>query len=176
MTMMSLAVDTRATMTPPDVLLISPVTEEWYSLMWDWIQHAAEATCDDFGPQTLEDYRAERRAMQSVERLWGVVVAEQPCGFIQFTPQTPMLGTMHVCFDPSVQGMGIATTALHHVRGELVAAGITKITIACFTDNHRVIALCRRFGAVNEGLLRNHTRARGKLRDMALMAIFKETP
>ena len=152
--------------------LISPVPDAWGPRMWAWLREDPEANFDDFGPQTLAEFMAERAALRGQERLWGVMCDGEPCGYIQFLPITSMLGTMHLCFARAVHGRGIATDALRRIREELVADGIEKLLITFFADNLRVEQFCRGFGAVDEGLFRHHTRTHGRLRDVRVMAVF----
>jgi len=55
----------------------------------------------------------------------------------------------------------------------LVQAGVTKLTILVFADNERAHRFCRStFGAIEEGLFVKHTRTRGRVRDVRVLAIF----
>jgi RimJ/RimL family protein N-acetyltransferase len=155
-----------------DVVLKPSLDREWWPLMWRWLMEDPTMNADEFGPQSEAEYIAQREAMRGREQLWGVIADERPAGFIQYQPISPMLGSMHVCFTRAVRGHGVATTAMCRVRDELIANGVRKLTIAIFSDNAPALALCRRFGAIHEGLLRHHTRTNGRLRDVRLMAIF----
>ena len=152
--------------------LLPSVSEAWGQRIWTWLREEPEANFDDFGPQTFVAFMADREALRGQERVWGVVCNGEPCGYIQFLPITPRLGTMHLCFAKSVHGQGIAVEAMQQIRDEVIADGVEKLLITFFADNLRAEHFCRRFGAVDEGLFRRHTRTNGRLRDVRVMAIF----
>ena len=144
--------------------------------LWAWLGQFPENNFDDAGPRSLEEFEAEmRRRLASGQWLLGVAADGRLVGAIGFECLAPYLGMFRgIVFDRSVHGAGIAAQAVRAVLERAFRTGIEKVSALYFADNKRIDGLLIKLGAIDEGLLRKHTRRNGQPVDVRVGAFFKE--
>lgn len=159
----------------PNYELIDGFPKSAYLQAWRWLLEFPLHNFDDYGPQSFSDFAEAMEERSKTERTWGITSEGQLCGIVAYLPYTPRSGTFHgICFSKSVHGTGIARRAVKQILAELFASGVQKISASFFADNQQVHRFLAGLGAVDEGLMRQHTVRGGIPIDMRLTAFFKE--
>jgi ribosomal protein S18 acetylase RimI-like enzyme len=70
------------------------------------------------------------------------------------------------------RGEGIGTALLEEGLGWARSAGVDKVELSVYPDNRTALALYRRFGFVEEGRLRRHSRKSYGDEDEILMGVW----
>jgi RimJ/RimL family protein N-acetyltransferase len=154
--------------------LLRPFPKKAYGLLWNWILQFPDNSLDDYGPQTLQDFRRLMASRARTERTWAVESGGKLCGSVAYLPYNRRSGAFHgICFDRSIHGTGIAHAAVAAIIDEIFAGGVEKISAGYFADNQQVHKFLGGLGAVEEGLMRQHTLRGGTPLDMRLVAFFK---
>lgn len=152
-------------------------------LIWDWMQEFPKANFDDYGPKSIEAFKAE--VVQRVEAREVLVVAyldDDPVGVMTYAAITDRLGTFHgLCFAKRVHGTGVAAFAVSRFIDKLFGKPklqgvrpIEKIQAAYFEDNAFVERFLKRQGFQHEGKLRQHTLRGGKPVNCNLVALYRD--
>lgn len=157
----------------PKLELVTPFPPEAYSELHRWFIQMPDKSLDDSWPKNFEDVCRMFDARSETEYTCMVAENGTPVGFIGFQQLTPHLGSLRgVCFDQKVHGNGTALRALRAVLQQQFDHGIYKVMAFPFVDNPRAHRFYQKLGAVDEGILRNHTLRDGKMVDLHLMAFF----
>jgi|SRR5579864_8788951 len=159
------------------VQTFTPFPAEAISLVWDWMNEFPLANFDDYGPNNLAEFVEEMADRSLRESSWIVLADGDPVGYVGYIPITQRLGTFHgICFTKRVHGSGVAHEAIASILRDLYRLGVEKVAASFFSDNLRVGRFLTSLGAVDEGLLREHTLRNGEKMNMRVMAFFKEAP
>ncbi len=154
--------------------LVSPFPPGELPLAWAWLHEFPANNFDDYGPTTYAEFAEEMERRGGAEQTWGIMAAGHLCGIVAYLPYTPRSGTFHgVCFTRSVHGTGIPRAAVRAIADEIFASGVEKISASFFASNLKVHRFLAGLGAVDEGLMRQHTLQGGIPIDMRLVALFK---
>lgn len=143
---------------------------------WNWLQEYPLANFDDYGPTTLEQFRAEFDSrIQSGETIFGVKKDGKYEGFIAYKPLSPDVGTFHgICFSQGFFTPEEKRDAVKLAMSHLFERGTRKICASYFANNSKIAALLADLGFIHEGTLRAQTRQHGALLDMEMVAKFEE--
>src|SRR4051812_8353249 len=89
-----------------------PFRYEDAEIAWRWLNEFPSANFDDFGPQSVDELRAEmRRRIEAGEKIYGVVEGGDLCGLIGYVPGR--VGMFHgICFAKRVHRSGLAEEAV----------------------------------------------------------------
>lgn len=156
------------------VQLVTPVPDDWWPMVWAWIQELPDCNRDDDGPQTWEELRAARAlSAEYGEQTFGVLADGVPVGFLSYAPINGHVAmTRGIVFTRDVHGTGIPRLAAHQMLARVWASGFRKVQAVYFVNNIRVAAFLRGLGAVEEGVLRDQAMQHGRLISAKLVAIF----
>jgi RimJ/RimL family protein N-acetyltransferase len=155
--------------------LITPFPLSAAEDAWEWAKHAPTQSFDDYGPQSLEEFRMELAERNRTEHTWAVTAAGVPVGFVGFQWTSDRTGMMRgIVFAPWVHGRGVARNGVRAVLHELFSAGCEKVSATYFSENKQIDRFLKKLGAVEEGLLRQQTLQGGRPIDMRIVAIFRE--
>jgi RimJ/RimL family protein N-acetyltransferase len=155
-----------------DWRIISPFPEKRWPRVWVWVEEFRLRVMDDFAPQTLEEFVAQRLA--SHEATYGVERAGELGGLIVVQPVTPHLASAHCLFKKTFWGHETTLMALRQVFAEWFEHTPTqKISSIAFADNHQILAMVRKLGGNKEGHLYKHTLRDGKPTDQMVLGIHK---
>lgn len=143
---------------------------------WAWMQEFRSRVCDDFSPQDLAEFMAQWDAQErNPERVTFAVERDGEIGgLVTVTRLSPVLADIHLIFKREFWGHETTATALRIVLHEVFQRGIRKVTSLAFRDNHALIGLACKLGAVKEGVLREQTMRGGKPVDMVIVGLTAE--
>jgi RimJ/RimL family protein N-acetyltransferase len=130
---------------------------------------------DDFAVKTLDEFvDFWERLTQAGKRSWGVWRDGELGGAIWSTRFSPVAADSHCIFKRAFWGHGTTAEALNLVYADVFAAGVEKISIVCFSDNHSLLGLVRKLGFEREGTLKKSTLRGGVLVDQAVIGLTRE--
>ena len=175
----SLLVDpTGAPIPPPetsDWRIVTPFPEKRWPRVWVWVEEFRSRVMDDFAPQTLEEFVAQRMHCAPFEATYGVERGGELGGLIVVQAVNPHLASAHCLFKKTFWGHETTLAAVQAVFLDwFTNTGVEKITSIAFADNHQILAMVRKLGGDKEGHLYKHTLRDGKPVDQMLLGIHKK--
>jgi len=157
--------------------LVEPFPPSWVPRLWCWLHECPESNFADDAPTTFAAFATEIEQRQRLERTWGIVVDDEPAGYIGYLPITTRLGSLHgICLAGAVCHRGLGKIALTQALESVWASGVEKVCATFFNDNLAVSAMLRRVGFCEEGLLVDHVVRDGQPVSMRIVAMFKPVP
>jgi RimJ/RimL family protein N-acetyltransferase len=92
--------------------------------------------------------------------------------FPEENPRQSHRGSLGMGLLPEYRGQGLGSKLLSSVLDHSKQFGLEKIELSVFTSNASAIALYRKFGFENEGLIKNYRKLDGQYFDCLIMAKF----
>ena len=125
----------------------------------------------------VRHYRRLFKASSTGQGLWLVAVADkagkQVVGHLAITreahPATEHVASLGLGVVREWRGKGIGSALMAEALLWARSVGVQKVTLMVYPDNPAAIRLYRKFGFVEEGRLRNHSRREYRLHDEILM-------
>ena len=133
--------------------------------VWRWIATFRGRICDDFAPQTEDDFILHMVSKWNTQKSWAVYADQELGGLITFERISPWLGTAHIILKPDFKGKGIAVQACKMALAEMFAEGIGKLGFYPLAGNKALGSLIVSLGAKRECKLKAHTLCNGKPAD-----------
>jgi hypothetical protein len=156
--------------------LVSPMPEEHFLAIWEWLGEFTEQMVNDYTPRTSEDVVAKLTLdvasggksymilsddSRPIGAVWGEVMGDEVymthLVFARYSLSTP-------------EKLALARAAVR----QFFADGARKLCWAMYVDNRAFRIFLRRMGASVEGTFRKATRRNGQLVDVIMMATFPE--
>ena len=143
--------------------------------VWDWVNEFPENNRDDFGPQTLEDFKS---FVLNKMKLGVIMLAVRDktntlIGVIGLNKINPVSWeTAGIIFGKRWHGTGAALNAMWRVLKTLRASGVQKVSAKFFRDNKKIRKFLYELGFRPEGILKNQTLQHGKPIDVCVWAVF----
>jgi RimJ/RimL family protein N-acetyltransferase len=157
-----------------DWRLVQPFPEKRWPRVWVWVEEFRNRVMDDFAPQTLEEFVAQRMQLAPMEATFGVERGGELGGLIVIQPANPYLVSAHCLFKKSFWGADVTLAACRMVFADLFEkTEVQKIQAVAFADNHQILALVRKLGGDKEGHLYKNTLRDGKPTDQMILGIHK---
>lgn len=161
------------------ISVVEPFPAASVASLWRWIESFRDRVCDDSSPTTfagfLELYAAQ---LEQGMRTWGVYRDDELGGHISIRPINPFLAESHITFSRRFWGEETTVPALRAVYTEIFnTTTIRTITSQVFEDNHTIMQLAKKNGAVIETprALRDRAMRGGKPIGVRIVTLFKET-
>jgi hypothetical protein len=152
-----------------------PLPQCYYPQLWNLLQQFSHQTLGDICPKSLDELIAKDK--RDVENGSKDYIAFGTCGAVGFIWAESVgddLAMGHLVFERE----GITSREKVEATREAIECmfrdGFRKIMWMFFADNRAFRIFLRKVGAVEEGILRQHTRRNGALVDAAFMASFPE--
>ncbi len=92
--------------------------------------------------------------------------------FPEENPRQKHRGSLGMGLLPEYRGIGIGSKLLSSVLGQAKEFGLEKVELQVFTTNISAIALYKKFGFVEEGLIKKYRKLDGQYFDSLTMAKF----
>lgn len=142
--------------------------------VWAWTQGFRGRIFEDHGPQDVDAWvRLWEDAPTNIQT-WAVRLDEEIGGLIAISESGPGIGLTTAVFKPSFWRQEDAVVEVcRRVYAEAFGLGFHKLTWVLFADNFQIRNLCKKVGAVSEGILRQHGRRGGQWVDMAAYGLLK---
>jgi len=138
---------------------------------WTWLSSPSPRPAE---PRPFFDERTRPEDVVVAELTPGGRVA----GYVKLGHPTPLESNRHVLMvnglavDPELQGRGLGRVLLDGAVAEARARGARKLALRVLSENAPARALYRRFGFVEEGVLREEFLLDGRYVDDVFMALF----
>lgn len=155
----------------------TPFPPESTVTLWGWLHQHPDASFDDQGPRTLEEFSRAMVARRAAgERSWGFRDDRgRLCGFVGYRELWRKAGMLHgVCFARGYLDKSEKRWLVRKVLEELFGLGVEKVGAEFFADNLHIRKFLEDLGFKKEGVLVAQTTRRGLPLDHVLMAAFKE--
>lgn len=132
-------------------MTIDALRGEELPTVWAWLIAEPELNSDDFGPKTLEDFRAyvDKGSADNTLIVFAVRTGRKLVGAVGFNPAEKCF--RGIVFSPDVRGSGMAAKGVLGILEALWHLGVTTVSAKYFVTNERVTGFFRKLGAHFEG-------------------------
>lgn len=154
---------------------VIPAPKDVYPQVWKLLREFSEQTMGDLCPKSLEEMTAKSEAdLKAGGKQYAVMGPDGPLGFIWCENIGDNMAFGHLVFEREGLSTIEKVAATRQAVRKLFEDGFRKIIWMFFADNRAFRIFMKRIGAVEEGLMRQHTRRNGALVDASFMASFPE--
>lgn len=143
-------------------------------LAWTWIQEFRRQVADDYSPRSFQQFFIQELARKGKGLTYGVERDGELGGVVWVDMHAPHLAEAHCLFKRSFWGRRTVLPALNLVADGVFEAGVHKIIMPVFADNHAIRSVCKSLGGIQEAYYREHILRDGELIDMAVYSLYHD--